>query len=254
MLVTRNPSKQKVIITGSEGRIGKIICKTLSDDYEVFKLDIDEGAGDHYFKTDVSDLEMLKTVFEKTGPVFAVIHLAAASLPKSSWEEVYKHNILGTRNLFECARAFDVQKTIITSSIHVSWQLIQQKIQSRNLWRGKPINTKTAPAPVSDYGMSKAAGEILAKTYHAAHGLNVICLRIGFFKDYHLAKQLNHKLIRSTWLSPDDMNQLISKALTSKVTFGLYWGVSKNKHNIFDMKNSRKEIGYFPVDDHSKLH
>ena len=35
--------KNRVIITGSEGLIGKVVCKNLKVDYDILKIDIELG-------------------------------------------------------------------------------------------------------------------------------------------------------------------------------------------------------------------
>ena len=50
--------KQKIIITGSEGLLGKQICKYLSKKYHVYKLDLTLG-------NDLTDEEFVKKWFSK---------------------------------------------------------------------------------------------------------------------------------------------------------------------------------------------
>jgi hypothetical protein len=53
------------------------------------------------------------------------------------------------------------------------------------------------------------------------------------------------------WLSHRDLIQLIQKSLTTKVQFGIYFGISNNKDAFWDISNARAELGFEPVDDGS---
>jgi len=105
--------------------------------------------------------------------------------------------------------------------------------------------------PDSDYGSSKAFGEIIARQYFELYGIKSICLRIGsVLRDDDPTKN-EHTM--KTWLSHRDLIELFKKSIFSDVNFGIYYGVSNNKGRYWDISNAQKELGYKPQDDASVL-
>jgi nucleoside-diphosphate-sugar epimerase len=105
--------------------------------------------------------------------------------------------------------------------------------------------------PDSDYGVSKAFGEAVARYYSARWGIQALCLRIGavLADDDPTKDERNRKI----WLSHRDLLQLVEKSLASNVIFGIYYGVSDNQGAFWDITNARLDLGYEPVDDASRL-
>ncbi len=242
-------SKSKIIITGSEGIIGNVLCRALADQYQLLKTDKADGAGRNFYRADVSDFESIKSVFEKAGQTDAVIHLAASSLVDSDWEEILKNNIIGTRNVYECARKFGVKRVILASSNHVTggYEGVPPVLHTRN--SGVVIGPSDPIRPDSDYGTSKAFGEAIARKYFELHGISSICLRIGTVTedDDPVADPTGRML--KTWLSHRDTVQLFRKSLETETEFGIYYGVSGNEGRFWDIENAQQELGYEPVDD-----
>jgi nucleoside-diphosphate-sugar epimerase len=113
------------------------------------------------------------------------------------------------------------------------------------------ITVKDPIRPDGFYGVSKAAGEAIARMYYDLYGLESICLRIGsVLKDDDPRKNPRYA---STWLSHKDLVQLVTKCLLSNVKFGIYYGVSNNKKRFWDISNAESEINYQPEDDASRI-
>jgi hypothetical protein len=106
--------------------------------------------------------------------------------------------------------------------------------------------------PDSDYGTSKAFGEAVARQYHELYGIESVCLRIGtVLADDDPRK---NKRFLKTWLSHDDLVQLVKKGISSEnVKFGIYYGVSNNKGRFWDISNAEQELDFHPQDDASSL-
>ena len=114
------------------------------------------------------------------------------------------------------------------------------------------ISVKDPIRPDSDYGVSKAFGEILARYYCARWGMESICLRIGsVIADDDPTESLRFK---RTWLSHRDLIQLVEKSLDSSIAFGIYYGISNNKGAFWDISNAQIELGYNPQDDASRIY
>ena len=110
----------RIVITGSKGRLGKILTGSLSDSFDVYGLDIVGEQDERNYRVDISNLEELDCVFKRIGPIKCVVHLAADPRVEADWESVLRNNIMGTRNLYECARKYGIRRVIFASSSHVT--------------------------------------------------------------------------------------------------------------------------------------
>lgn len=110
---------ERILVTGSEGRIGQVLLPALANDFEVFGLDIRNADRSGSYTADITKLVELKRVFSALSPIDAVVHLAGNPNELSSWEEIYASNILGTRHVYDCANEFGVKRVIFASSTHL---------------------------------------------------------------------------------------------------------------------------------------
>src|SRR5262245_27669658 len=103
------------------------------------------------------------------------------------------------------------------------------------------ITTLDPIRPDSDYGTSKAFGEAVARQYHELYGVEAICLRIGTVLADNDPRK--NKRFLTTWLSHDDLVQLVNKSICSEnVKFGIYYGVSNNEGRFWDISNASKSL------------
>src|SRR5438046_6652930 len=98
--------------------------------------------------------------------------------------------------------------------------------------------------PDGYYCASKAYGEALGHWYSDAHGVAVICLRIGSYLD----RPTNVRNL-STWLSPRDMAQLTWRGIESTVPFAIVYGISGNTRRYWDIGTAQRVLGYAPEDN-----
>lgn len=187
-----NATAQRVLLTGGAGFIGSHVAEallrcgaqlTIVDNMDDFyppvwkKTNLEEIArvgAYEFFPVDICDSEALRQVVARTQPEL-VIHLAARPGVRPSIANPGRYervNVAGTLNLLELCREFQVTKFIFGSSSSVYGA-------SKRL----PFSEDDSePLPISPYGATKLAGELLAHTYAHLYGLLVICLR--FFTVY----------------------------------------------------------------------
>lgn len=245
--------KPKLLITGINGLIGRVICKPLERFYDICGLDITPPFSEQVFQADIADYQQVFQVFNAVTPVKHVIHLAAQSNPDTPWSPILRVNIEGTRNVYEAARESRVKRVVFVSSNHVTGAYEGFKPHLRLHFEPEPtrISVRDPVRPDSDYGVSKAFGEVLARYYCARWGLESICLRIGSVLENNNPK--TDPRFRRTWLSHRDLIHLVERSLHSNITFGIYYGVSNNKGAFWDISTARIELGYNPQDDASTL-
>lgn len=185
--------KKNILLTGGAGFIGSHLAEhllaenkwslTIIDDLNDFyspkikndNLEIIKAKGDYTFvKADICDKEAVDRLFEE-GKFDVVVHLAARAGVRPSLLEpclYYSTNIIGTLNLLEATRKFNVPQFVFGSSSSVYG--INSKIPFSE--------TDNVNAPISPYAATKASGEHMCHTYSHLYGIRTVCLR--FFTVY----------------------------------------------------------------------
>lgn len=241
----------RILITGINGLIGGILRDALRNSNDIYGLDLEGPFPDSVGQADVSEYRQVAKVVQRFSPLDAIVHLAGNPRVKASWEDVLSANIIGTRNTFEAAREFQVPRVIFASSNHVTGAKDGIEPELSSDARKPVIISPDQPVrPDSEYGLSKACGELIARYYFDKWGVRAICLRIGAVlkNDDPTGNPQNRML----WLSHHDLVQLIEKSLAADVKFGIYYGISDNRGAVWDITNARQELGYDPLDDSSR--
>lgn len=243
--------KKKILITGSEGLMGKIIRPYLTERYSVFGLDTKKASWPGYFRADITAEKDLEKVFQKLRKLDLVIHLAAETKVQAPWQSVLEKNIIGTRNIYELARSYKVPKVIFASSNHITGAYEGWPPSLHQKRNPKKLSFKDPIRPDSYYAVSKACGEALARFFYEFFGIGSICLRIGsVLKD---DTPTSKPRIMKTWLSHRDLIQLIDKSINARIGFSIYYGVSNNTGRFWDISNARKELDYQPEDNAKEI-
>ena len=183
--------KMQILVTGGAGFIGShLIERLLEEGYEVICLD---NFNDYYnpeikrnniksfikdrnfnlIEADIRDKDSLKRIFEKY-KFYKIIHLAAQAGVRSSLKRPNLYidvNINGTLNLLELSREYKIKSFIFGSSSSVY-----------GATKEIPFSEEGKLKPISPYGVSKRAGELLCSTYNHLYNLPVTVLR--FFTVY----------------------------------------------------------------------
>ncbi len=242
----------KLLITGCNGLVGRILWKNLDKDFDLYGLDISsDGQPEKIFQANVSNLEQVKSVFSRIPSLTFVVHLAGDPHVDAGWDSVLMANIIGTKNLYDAAQTFGIKRIVFASSNHATGAYEGFPPSLHTKPNSTLITTRDPIRPDGFYGVSKAAGEAMARMYYELYGLESVCLRIGSVtKDDD--PSVNPRF-ECTWLSHRDLAQLVKKSLMADVKFGIYYGVSKNAKRFWDISNAESELGYRPEDDASKF-
>ncbi|HEV7654266.1 MAG TPA: NAD(P)-dependent oxidoreductase [Mycobacteriales bacterium] len=227
---------RKVLVTGAAGRIGVITCAGLAArgwkvrGLDRVPLDGVDGLADPPVVADVRDAAAVRAA---AAGVEAVVHLAGIAT-ESTFAEILESNIEGTFNVFDAARQEGVGRIVYASSNHAVGYTPRSALATVDV----------PPRPDTYYGVSKVFGEALGSLLVDRYGLEVVCLRIGSWKQYpESVREL------STWISPADGVRLIAAALTAPdVTFSVVYGISANTRAWWDLAPARA-LGYLSVDD-----
>jgi len=211
----------RLLLTGAAGGLGRALRARLTDLTRTLRLsdvtDAPEAAtAVEWMKVDLADGA---AVHELLRDVDAVVHLGAVSV-EGPFEPILQANILGVFHLYEAARRHGVRRIVFASSNHVIGFYRQ----------GERIDANVPLRPDGYYGASKAFGEQLSRFYFDRYGIETVCLRIG--SSFTQAKD-RRQLV--TWLSYDDLFELIRRALvTPKVGHTIVYGASANRDSWWD--------------------
>jgi len=226
---------RRVLVTGAAGPIGRIACAGLAArgwkvrGLDKVPLDGVDGLADPPVLADVTDAGAVRRATEG---VDAVVHLAGMAEAPS--EQVLAATVEGTFHVFDAARRAGVSRVVHASGSHPA-----------GLVPGSaPATADVPPRPDTYSGVSMVFGEALGRLMVDRYGLEVVCLRVGAWKQYPTSvPEL------STWISPADGVRLLAAALTAPdVGFAIVYGISANTRARWDLAPARA-LGYLPVDD-----
>jgi len=244
-------SKNKLLITGINGRIGRLIREPLERSYQVWGCDLAGRFSERVMQVDMSWEDEMLGLFKRSGPFPLVIHLAADPRVDAPWDDVLRHNIIGTRHLYHAAQQSGTKRIVFASSNHATGAYEGFPPQLHLKRDPHMISPADPIQPDSDYGVSKAFGETLARYYYERWDMDSICLRIGsVLEDDDPTKDPR---TMKTWLSHRDLVQLVRKSLLADVGYGVYYGVSDNPGRFWDLSSARQELDYQPQDNAAEV-
>ena len=184
---------RKVLVTGATGFTGRYLAPKLAvAGYEVHGTSHD-GAGDgidgisHLHAVDLADATAVKELVAKVEPA-KVVHLASiAFVGHSDVAEMYRSNILGTRNLLDALASLSDRPDVVVLA------------SSANVYgnsRPGKLDESVPPAPANDYAVTKVAVENISALY--SDRLPLIVTRpfnytgVGQSTDFVIPKIIDH--------------------------------------------------------------
>ena len=172
-----------VIVTGGAGFIGSATSELLVSRgyFPVIVDNLYSGSVDNisgilknkrgkFVKVDVSNInEMENALKEVMKDIRGIVHLAAMiSLEEvaNDPQRAFEVNVIGTLNVLELARKYDVKRVVYASSVAVYGE--PQRL---------PIDEDHPKKPANLYGLTKLYGEMLLWLYRDLYDLKPIALR-----------------------------------------------------------------------------
>ncbi|MEO5755371.1 MAG: NAD(P)-dependent oxidoreductase, partial [Mesorhizobium sp.] len=235
---------KKILMTGAAGNLGvKLAAHLRAAGHLVTGLDLrTESSPVPIHAADLSRLDGEWTA--RLAGQDVVVHLAAESSPVSGWKTAIPHNIDAVLNLFEASRRAAVARVVFASS---NWVLGGYR------FRGDRLGADTVPDPVNPYGMSKMAGERIGAHFAAAHGMTVICTRIGWIQGTSDNQPGPHMGLgrwgQQMWLSDRDFLDGMTAAIIAPVTgFAVVNLMSDNPGMRWSLDKTRAVLGFSPQD------
>lgn len=219
----------KVAITGARGVVGSALINKLDRrKFVAVPLDLPEH--------DASNLDDL---VKATAGCDAIVHLAWTTKSDNFGEQTINPvNNLMTFNAYQAAVHNKVPRVIMAGSNHAHRHDMPDA-------DGKIRASIEPPVPDSPYGAEKVFMEALGRFFAAAHGLEVICIRIGNV-NIEDRPEPDSPTNPQHWLSHADLGRLVGCCLEAKTVpenFQIVYGVSGQER--FDWSNP---FGYVPQD------
>ena len=180
---------KNLLITGGCGFIGSNFINTIfaNSDYNIINIDAmyycasetnvrDNVRGSHRYtliKGNLCSFDLIRHVLQ-CYKIHEIVHFAAQSHVQNSFEDSLQYtsdNVVGTHTLLECARRYGK----IERFIHISTdEVYGESMLDEN--ESKKIEESTL-CPTNPYAASKAAAELIAKSYYHSFKMPIIITR-----------------------------------------------------------------------------
>lgn len=229
------PKLTKLVLTGAAGRLGSYLREPLSklaDEFISTDIADEIGSlypGETYLKADLASLEDMLKVLEGAE---MVVHFGAYA-DEGPFEKLLGPNFIGAYNVWEAAWRNGLKRVVYASSIHAVGMYPKNEF----------IGTDVPHRPDTFYGLAKCFAEDLGRMYWEKRGLESVHMRILS------CAQVNNARALGSWLSYDDLIQLVTRCIETPVTgWSVVYGVSDNDRVPVDNANA-SFLGYRPKDN-----
>jgi UDP-glucose 4-epimerase len=167
-------SRSRVLVTGGAGFIGRRVVRALlAEGHEVTVADL-RAFPDPDVRTLIGDLCDPQAAARAVEPgTDAIIHLAAVTSVLASVQDpvsTHRLNVDATARLLELARENEVETFLLAST---------NAVVGSGSAPGEVITERTVLRPLTPYGATKAAGEMLLGSYVNCYGITGAALRFS---------------------------------------------------------------------------
>ncbi len=145
-----------VSVIGSEGCLGRPLCRALADEYEVRRVDVNCPNEPNALRGDMRSPGDMDRAVEGADVVVLLAAYHGGYVPPPTDETRFAVNVVGTFNVLQACLRHDVRRVVWASSI-------------------------AAETKRGIYSITKVLGEDLCDYYHETHGFDIAMLRYGAF-------------------------------------------------------------------------
>ncbi len=169
-----------IIISGGTGFIGSFLAREfLNNTTETIILfdfilnksritDIISNSKINLIQGDVSNWADTVNLFKKFDDIRALYHFGSLMPPytEEQLNKAFQINIMGTFNVLECAKLFQIPKIVYSSSGAIYGPGVDL-----------PVTEKSYRDPWTFYGVGKVCSEVLGAYYHRRQGIKFVTIR-----------------------------------------------------------------------------
>lgn len=231
--------RERILITGAAGNVGQHVVPLLRAEFALRLLDakpLPAEGDDEVVQADIRDFEAMR---QACVGVKTLVHLAAVPTEDDFATRLMSVNVLGVQTTFEAARQAGVRKIVFASTGQIVGAYP----------RDLHVTPDMLPRPLGQYACTKLFGEAMARLYSDRYGMSMICLRIGWFMPPDSPNLRLNPAVRRIWCSPRDLAQLITRSIHATVPFAIFFAVSNNANQVWDLSNAQQLVGYEPQDN-----
>lgn len=233
--------RERVLVTGSAGRIGQAAVKELrAQGWPVRGLDRVPTPGlDDCVVGSITDEA---TVRKAMDGVKILVHLAATPDDVDDVvNDLVPNNVIGVYRVLEAARAAGVRRLVLASSGQVVWW---QRFNGP-----LPVGPDDPPTPRSWYAATKMFQEGAGRAFAEGYGLSVLVVRLGWCPR---SREQVQDLQRTPWgpdvyLSPGDAGRFFACAVAEpdSVRFAVVYATSLYVHSpTYDASRAKELLGF----------
>lgn len=239
----------RVLVTGSSGKIGQVVCKALRDrGHDVVGFDRAPALEGSHAPTHVGDLTDIDAVRRAIDGVDSVVHLAAYIFTTADFlTDLIEPNVRGLYHVVEAAREQAVRRLVLASSINATTGVFEHGGSPRPVAADERY-------PITMYGLTKLWAEDLGRMYARLYGLSVVSARVGWFpRDRDDALRL-HRYYRGAedYVSHRDTARFFVAAVEAEqIDYLTAYAVGPgdgNSPSPYDLAPGRERLGYEPRD------
>jgi uronate dehydrogenase len=236
------PVANKVLVTGSSGRIGRAAVAELrrrGHDVRGFDLIASPGLTDMV----IGNLTDRTAVDRATAGRDTVIHLGATPDDDDFLSQLLPNNIVGVFHIMESARAAGVKRLILASTGQVVWYE-----RDRN---PGVIRTDTQPTPRYWYAACKCFLEGAGRAFSEKFGMSVLAVRLGWCpRSREQVEEIKlHDWAQDVYLSPNDAGRFFACAIEAAEpnAYAVVYATSLPVHRPrYDAEPAVRLVGYEP--------
>jgi uronate dehydrogenase len=223
-----------VLVTGSAGTVGRPLCEELGRRGHLVR-GFDRTPTPDVADVVVADIADADAVRAAMRGVDAVIHLAAQPHERP-FPELLAPNVVGLYNVMDAARAAQVKRVVLTSSMMVV---------SGRTDRERPARVDER-WPNNHYALTKVWAEQMGELYARSFGMSVVAVRLGWMvRSPDEARLMLTLKIFDCYISRADGARGLAAALEAEgVTFEIIYLASRGGDRVFDMEPTRRLLGY----------
>ena len=262
-------TRRRVLITGAGGVIASRIIPDLQSIYDLKLTDISPVNVHGQTMDSVALADLLDDNRDHYRALFSgvdtVIHSAfVRGFPgkEAFWAELA--NVRMAYNVYQICAEENIRRVVVISSNHAA------DYYENLIHKGLLLSVTPDMPPYSDnyYGWAKISYEALGFVFasgkmNEGRKLPNVQIRIGAPRETDIESCQPGDLVKmhrdlGAYLSLADEVQLITKSIEATaiedengIPFQIFYGVSNNSHNFWDIGNARRVIGYDPQDNSS---
>lgn len=221
--------KKKILITGSQGSIGRILTIGLKDRYDIVGVDRKPTHNESEIQLDImEDSDRLRRACRGRE---VIIHLAWDMREDFPKESIIPENKSMAERVMQAAIQEKIPRIILASSVHAH----EYPDPS-----GVLINPSMLPLPDSPYGASKVYLEALGRYYSQKNGIEIVCVRFGGVNANDEMRFSEDPQYDKVFLSKSDCLSLLVACIEAKKipdNFGIVYGISDVPGRLHSFEN-----------------